>query len=68
MSSQEINAHHAHNRSDEPCSYLIVGTRPKHDICHYPDAGKTLHTEGEKWRVEDSSGQVLRSGEVEPDW
>ena len=62
------NAHHVLNRSAEPCSYLIVGTRPTHDVCHYPDVGKTLYTEGEVWRVEDSSGQVTHSGKVEPDW
>jgi uncharacterized cupin superfamily protein len=62
------NAHHVLNRSTEPCSYLIVGTRPTHDVCHYPDVGKTLYTEGEVWRVEDSGGQVIRSGKVEPDW
>ena len=62
------NAHHVLNKSAEPCSYLIVGTRVTHDICHYPDVGKTLYTEGDVWRVEDSSGQVIRSGKVEPDW
>lgn len=61
------NAHHVLNRSTEPCSYLIVGTRPTHDVCHYPDVGKTLHTEGEEWRVEDARGHVIRSGRVQPD-
>jgi uncharacterized cupin superfamily protein len=61
------NAHHVMNQSDEECSYLLVGTRPTHDVCHYPDVGKTLYTEGETWRVEDVSGQVLQSGLVEPD-
>ena len=62
------NAHHVLNESGEPCSYLIVGTRLTHDICHYPDVGKTLYTEGEVWRVEDASGSVLKSGRVEPEW
>lgn len=62
------NAHHVINRSGLPCAYLIVGTRPTHDVCHYPDVGKTLHTVGDAWRVEDASGQVLRSGKVERDW
>ena len=61
------NAHHVMNNSDQPCSYLIVGSRPTHDICHYPDVGKTLYTEGETWRIEDASGQVLKSGRVEAD-
>lgn len=31
------NAHHLVNRSAEPATYLIVGTRAAHDRCHYPD-------------------------------
>ena len=61
------NAHHVLNESAEPCSYLIVGTRVTHDVCHYPDVGKTLYTEGDVWRVEDASGTVLKSGRVEPE-
>lgn len=64
----EPNAHHVLNQSGEPCSYLIVGTRLSHDVCHYPDVGKTLYTEGNEWRVEDARGQVIRSGQVEPEW
>lgn len=58
------NAHHLINRSTQPCSYLIVGTRLTQDICHYPDIGHTLFTEGENWRIEDQDGNVLRSGKV----
>ena len=61
------NAHHVLNESTEACSYLIVGTRVTHDVCHYPDVGKTLYTEGSVWRVEDASGAVLKSGRVEPE-
>ena len=61
------NAHHVLNESTEACSYLIVGTRVTHDVCHYPDVGKTLYTEGNVWRVEDASGAVLKSGRVEPE-
>jgi uncharacterized cupin superfamily protein len=60
------NAHHVRNESCEPCSYILVGTRLTHDVCHYPDAGKTLYTEGEVWRVEDAQGNVLRSGRMDP--
>jgi len=56
------NAHHVVNKTNTPCSYLIVGTRLSHDVCHYPDSGKTLYSEGETWRMEDAAGQVLRSG------
>ena len=58
------NAHHVLNRSDAPCAYLIVGTRPTHDVCHYPDSGRTLHTEGDAWRMVDADGQVIRSGRM----
>ena len=58
------NAHHVVNRSQTPCSYLIVGTRHAHDVCHYPDLGRKLHTEGQTWRLVDTQGQVLKSGDV----
>lgn len=56
------------NESSEPCSYLLVGARLTHDVCHYPDVGRTLHTEAESWRLEDAAGNVLESGRVEPEW
>ncbi|MFM2399416.1 MAG: hypothetical protein RL341_1573 [Pseudomonadota bacterium] len=62
------NAHYVINRSDDPCSYLIVGTKLSHDVCHYPDVGKTLYTEGDTWRVVDAAGTVLKSGHVGPEW
>lgn len=34
------NGHHVVNRSDEPCSYLIVGTRAPGDRVHYSDIDK----------------------------
>ena len=58
------NAHHVMNRSGAPCSYLIVGTRAIHDVCHYPDSGRTLYTEGDRWRLEDADGRVVKSGDV----
>lgn len=62
------NAHHVLNRSAAPCSFLIVGTKLSHDICHYPDVGRTLYTEGATWRLVDAAGVVLESGKVEPEW
>jgi uncharacterized cupin superfamily protein len=58
------NGHCVSNRSNAPCSYVIVGTRPSHDVCHYPDLGKTLYTEGDQWRIEDADGRVVKSGRV----
>ena len=56
------NAHHVSNRSSEPCSYVIVGTRVNQDVCHYPDTGRTLHTDGTAWRLLEADGQVVKSG------
>lgn len=58
------NAHSVSNESSQPCTYVIVGTRLTHDVCHYPDAGRTLHTEGSTWRMVDSTGAVLKAGRV----
>jgi uncharacterized cupin superfamily protein len=55
-------AHHVSNRSNEPCSYLIVGTRVERDVCHYPDTGRTLHTVGKDWQLRDAEGRIVKSG------
>ena len=57
-------AHQVVNRSQTPCSYLIVGTRVTHDVCHYPESGRVLHTEGEDWRIEARDGKVLAAGKT----
>ena len=56
------NAHTVENRSSSPCTYVIVGTRVTHDVCHYPDAGRVLHTEGATWRLVRTDGTVIKSG------
>lgn len=56
------NAHCVENRSSAPCSYLIVGTRARRDVCHYPDEGKVLYTEGDTWRLIRTDGTVIKSG------
>jgi uncharacterized cupin superfamily protein len=55
-------AHHVSNQSSEPCAYLIVGTRVNQDVCHYPDTGRTLHTDGKAWRLLEADGQLFKSG------
>jgi uncharacterized cupin superfamily protein len=55
-------AHHVSKLSNEPCSYLIVGTRVHQDVCHYPDTGRTLHREGNAWRLLDAEGRLFKSG------
>lgn len=31
------NAHHLINRSDQDATYFVVGSKPLHDVVHYPD-------------------------------
>ncbi|WP_290749796.1 hypothetical protein [Amaricoccus sp.] len=51
------------NRSDAPCAFLIAGSRPVEDVCHYPEVGHRLDTTAEGWRVvEVATGKVLRGG------
>ncbi len=33
----DSNAHHLINKTSEPAFFLIIGTRAKRDVCHYPD-------------------------------
>ena len=56
------SAHHVSNQSNEPCSYLIVGTRVDQDVCHYPDTGRTLHRTGKDWRLLEAGGRVFKTG------
>ena len=56
------NAHHVVNRSGARCAYLIVGTRVPREVCHYPDSGRTLHTDADGWRLVDTEGRVVKSG------
>jgi uncharacterized cupin superfamily protein len=55
-------AHHVSNQSSGPCAYLIVGTRMNQDVCHYPDTGRTLHTDGKAWRLLEADGQLFKTG------
>ncbi len=57
----EPNAHTVENRSEAPCSFLVMGSRPADDVCHYPDSGRRLDTVGRKWRlVAVASGEILK--------
>ena len=55
-------AHYVSNHSSAPCSYLIVGTRADQDVCHYPDTGRTLHSEGKEWRLLEADGKIYKTG------
>jgi uncharacterized cupin superfamily protein len=61
------NAHHLENRGSAPCTYLIVGTRVAHDICHYPDTGRKQVNGTTRWHIEDADGHVLREGDLPAD-
>jgi uncharacterized cupin superfamily protein len=56
------NGHHVANRSEAPCTYLIVGTRAPRDVVHYPDDGRVLHNEGDRWRLLRRDGTLIKSG------
>lgn len=58
------NGHHLLNRTEEPCSFLIVGSRVAGDRCHYPDSGTTQINGDKTWSVVDAAGQVLRGGDL----
>src|SRR5262245_7654792 len=56
------NGHQVLNRSNAPCTYLIVGTRAPRDVVHYPDLEQVLHNEGNRWRLLRTDGTLLKSG------
>ena len=58
----EANGHRVENRSASSCTYLIVGTRAPRDVVHYPDDGRVLYNEGERWRLLRADGTVIKSG------
>ena len=59
----EPNAHHVHNRSAAPCSFLIVGTRVERDTTHYPDRGCYYTVNGRHWQKHDAAtGRVIEEG------
>lgn len=60
------NAHHFYNHTDQPCRYLIIGSRVAGDICTYPDTGDRQINTATDWRVEAADGTVLRGGALPP--
>ena len=55
----EANGHMVVNRSGQPCSYLIVGSRHADDVVHYSDIDKVLYREGGKRRLTRRDGTPL---------
>jgi uncharacterized cupin superfamily protein len=62
----EANAHHLLNHSDQPCRYVILGSRVEGDTCHYPDLGRRMINTPETWSVVADDGTVLRGGDLPP--
>jgi len=60
------NPHHVRAEGEEPCRYIIIGTRVLGDICTYPDLGHRQVNGPATWRVEDADGTVLRGGDLPP--
>lgn len=58
----EPNAHHVVNRSADPLTYLIVGSRVACDVCHYPDSGAKVVNSATHWQKLDADGRVIREG------
>ena len=60
------NAHQVVNRSDAPCTYLVLGTRTAHEVIHYPDVEKVGYIEGEAWRLHRTdNGALIVEGKTE---
>jgi uncharacterized cupin superfamily protein len=59
----EANAHQVVNRSGEPCSYFILGSRAIPDVVHYPDRGEVLYAfDDGTWRLERTDGTLIKEG------
>ncbi|MBW0156741.1 cupin domain-containing protein [Sedimentimonas flavescens] len=57
------NGHHLENRSDAPCSYLVVGTRKTSDVVHYSTIDKILIRENGARRLVRRDGSPFVEGQ-----
>ena len=55
--------HRMANRTGQPVSYLVVGTRAARDVVHYPETGETLHRNGRMRELRDADGTLIRAYE-----
>jgi uncharacterized cupin superfamily protein len=60
------NAHHVTNRSGQPATYIIVGTRVAGDICTYPDEAERQVNSATTWAIETDDGDVIEGGDLPP--
>jgi uncharacterized cupin superfamily protein len=56
----DANGHHLQNRTDRPVSYLVAGTRAKHDICHYSDIDMRYHRDEQGRRYTTREGTLIK--------
>ena len=58
------NAHQVVNRSDAPCTYLVVGSRGAvQNVTRYPDVGQILYDfDDGSWRLERTDGTLIKEG------
>jgi uncharacterized cupin superfamily protein len=57
------NAHQVVNRSEAPCTFLILGSRAIPDVVHYPDRGDILYAfEDGSWRLQRTDGTLIKEG------
>ncbi|MCB1343279.1 MAG: cupin domain-containing protein [Pseudooceanicola sp.] len=60
----EPNGHRLVNRSDAPCSFVVVGTRTPRDTVHYSDIDRVTHYENRQYRVTRRDGTPIEEGET----
>jgi uncharacterized cupin superfamily protein len=58
------NAHQVVDRSDAPCTYLVVGSRGAlHTVTHYPDRGEILYDfDDGSWQLQRTDGTLIKEG------
>ncbi len=61
------NAHCVRNRTDAPCTYLIVGSRIARDICTYADSGRRQVNHDTTWEILDADGKRIKGGDLPAD-
>ena len=53
--------HYLENRTDEPVTYLVVGTRSDADVVTYPLSGEVLTLKDGVKTLQDAAGNILRT-------
>lgn len=56
-------AHTVANRSNAPCSFVVIGSRREADVTHYEEIGQVMHVRDGRWQMTDRAGRLLREGD-----